>query len=101
MAGKHVDSTIEPVSMREIQLAHVRIREHVHRTPVMTSAVLDELAGASLFFKCENLQKGGAFKARAVFLACDNCVGQPGASPSPSVTASVSPTKSTSRNPAP
>ncbi|HJL18559.1 MAG TPA: pyridoxal-phosphate dependent enzyme [Sandaracinaceae bacterium LLY-WYZ-13_1] len=50
--------------LASIRAAHERIRAHVHRTPVMTSATLDRRAGARLFFKCENLQKGGAFKAR-------------------------------------
>jgi threonine dehydratase len=47
-----------------IREAHDRIRPHIHRTPVMTSARLDAASGASLFFKCENFQKVGAFKAR-------------------------------------
>ena len=41
-----------------------RIAAYVHRTPVATSERLNELAGAELFFKCENLQKTGAFKIR-------------------------------------
>lgn len=44
--------------------AEQRIAEHVHRTPVMTSHYINDLTGAELFFKCENLQKAGAFKAR-------------------------------------
>src|SRR6516162_5751059 len=44
--------------------AHERIRPYIHRTPVLTSSPLDEASGAKLFFKCENLQKVGAFKAR-------------------------------------
>ncbi|HQU68092.1 MAG TPA: pyridoxal-phosphate dependent enzyme [Albidovulum sp.] len=44
--------------------ARGRIAHHVHRTPVLTSRMLNELSGAELFFKCENLQKAGAFKAR-------------------------------------
>ena len=47
-----------------IQEARARIAPLVHRTPVLTSATLDGESGAHLFFKCENLQKGGAFKAR-------------------------------------
>jgi threonine dehydratase len=47
-----------------IQEAHARIRDHVHWTPVLTSARLNQLAGAEIFFKCENFQKTGAFKAR-------------------------------------
>lgn len=58
-----------------IQAARARIQGKVHRTPVMTSETLNSLAGAQLFFKCENLQKGGAFKARgatnAVFSLSD------------------------------
>jgi threonine dehydratase len=44
--------------------AHDRIRERIHRTPVMTSRSLDEMAGARVYFKCENLQKTGSFKIR-------------------------------------
>jgi threonine dehydratase len=47
-----------------IRAAHERIRQHIHRTPVLTSERLDEASGVSLFFKCENFQKIGAFKAR-------------------------------------
>ncbi len=44
--------------------AHERIQPHVRRTPIRTSDHLDELAGARLFFKCENFQEAGAFKVR-------------------------------------
>lgn len=44
--------------------AHERIRAQIHRTPVLTSRSLNALAGAQLFFKCENLQKTGSFKIR-------------------------------------
>jgi threonine dehydratase len=44
--------------------AHKRISPHIHRTPVITSSSLDEIADARLFFKCENLQKTGSFKIR-------------------------------------
>ena len=47
-----------------IRAAHARIAPHVHRTPVLTSASLDAETGARLYFKCENFQKIGAFKAR-------------------------------------
>jgi threonine dehydratase len=60
------------LTMQMIREAHARIRDKIHRTPVMSSEVLDGLAGNRLYFKCENLQKVGAFKARgatnAVFL---------------------------------
>lgn len=41
-----------------------RISPDVHRTPVLTSRLLDQLSGATLYFKCENFQKMGAFKMR-------------------------------------
>src|SRR5687768_2848902 len=44
--------------------AAARIAPYAHRTPVLTSASLDALAGAQLLFKCENLQRVGAFKFR-------------------------------------
>src|SRR5438128_4587903 len=53
-----------PPDLTAIRAAHGRIRPHIHRTPVLTSSRLDEASGASLFFKCENFQKIGAFKAR-------------------------------------
>jgi threonine dehydratase len=52
------------VDLATVRAAHARIRPHVHRTPVLTSRSLDAAVGATLFFKCENLQKVGAFKAR-------------------------------------
>jgi threonine dehydratase len=47
-----------------IEQARERIAGKVNLTPVLTSSTLDGLCGARLFFKCENFQKGGAFKAR-------------------------------------
>lgn len=43
---------------------HQRIQPYIHNTAVLRSSLLDEIAGASLFFKCENFQKMGAFKMR-------------------------------------
>jgi threonine dehydratase len=54
----------EPLELSRIRDAHQRIKGLIHRTPVMTSSVLDAAAGASLFFKCENFQKAGSFKSR-------------------------------------
>jgi len=63
------------LDLAAIRAAHLRIAPFIHRTPVMTSATLDALCGGSLFFKCENFQKIGAFKARgaanAVFSLTD------------------------------
>ena len=55
--GKSIDLDI-------IRAAHERIRPYIDRTPVLTSSRLDVESEASLFFKCENFQKVGAFKAR-------------------------------------
>ena len=48
----------------ELLNAHKRILPYIHQTPVLTSHLLNDLAGAELFFKCENFQKMGAFKMR-------------------------------------
>lgn len=55
------------IDYEDVLAASRRIRPHVHRTPVMTSRLVDEAAGMRLFFKCENLQRAGAFKARGAF----------------------------------
>jgi threonine dehydratase len=52
-----------------IRAAHARIAPHVHRTPVLTCRSIDAETGAQLFFKCENFQKVGAFKARGAINA--------------------------------
>ncbi|WP_225612369.1 beta-hydroxyaspartate dehydratase BhcB [Paracoccus sp. PAR01] len=51
-------------TLDDMLAARTRIAPHVHVTPVLTSRFINELTGAELFFKCENLQKAGAFKAR-------------------------------------
>jgi threonine dehydratase len=51
-------------TLEHVRAAASRIAPYAHRTPVLTSRSLDERAGARLFFKCENLQKVGAFKFR-------------------------------------
>ncbi len=53
-----------PLSIDDVRAAAARIAPFVHRTPVCHSSTLDRELGASVFFKCENLQKIGAFKAR-------------------------------------
>ncbi len=63
------------LDLAAIRAAHDRIRPHIYRTPVLTNARLNAACGGKLFFKCENLQKVGAFKARgatnAVFSIAD------------------------------
>lgn len=51
-------------TFEDVQMAQVRIKPYIHRTPVLTSRYFDRLIGAELFFKCENFQKAGVFKAR-------------------------------------
>ncbi len=53
-----------PVTFRDIEQAHQRIKPHIHETPVMSSEQVNKLFGCELSFKAENLQKVGAFKAR-------------------------------------
>jgi threonine dehydratase len=52
------------LNLDTITSAHQRIRPYIHRTPVLTSSRLNDACSASFFFKCENFQKIGAFKAR-------------------------------------
>ena len=52
------------LSLQLIKEAAVRITGHVHRTPVISSRTFNQLAGKEVFFKCENLQRAGAFKIR-------------------------------------
>src|SRR6266436_406915 len=60
-----VESTnYQPPSWEAILAAHARIAGRIHRTPVLTSASLNAIVGARLFFKCESLQKTGSFKIR-------------------------------------
>ena len=53
----------------DVAAAAIRIQRHAHRTPVLTSRTLDTALGARVFFKCENLQRMGAFKFRGAFNA--------------------------------
>lgn len=48
----------------ELIAAHNRIRPFIHRTPILSSALIDQKVGADIYFKCENFQKMGAFKMR-------------------------------------
>lgn len=57
------------ITKQDIEQAHDRIRPYVHRTPVLTSQSINDIAGCSIYFKCENLQNVGAFKARGAMNA--------------------------------
>src|SRR5512138_1316217 len=64
-----------PPTLDDIREAAKRIKPYIHRTPVMTSEMLNAKVGAKVFLKCENFQKVGAFKFRgacnAVFSLSD------------------------------
>jgi len=55
--------------LNDIYIASDRIRPYIHNTPVMTSAIINDIFKASLYFKCENFQKAGAFKSRGAINA--------------------------------
>lgn len=57
------------ITKENIQQAHARIKPYVKNTPVLTNEVINKMAGCELFFKCENLQHIGAFKARGAMNA--------------------------------
>src|SRR5690606_19466271 len=53
----------------DVEAAAERLAGVAHRTPVLTSATFDRLLGAQVHFKCENLQRAGAFKFRGAYNA--------------------------------
>src|SRR5215467_13131744 len=57
------------IDYADVAAAAERLAGHAHRTPVLTSRTVDERTGAKVFFKCENLQRIGAFKFRGAFNA--------------------------------
>lgn len=57
------------IHAEDIIQAHLRIKPFIHRTPILTSERINKQTGCQLFFKCENFQKVGAFKARGAMNA--------------------------------
>ena len=55
---------INNLQKKDLIECHSRIASYVHRTPVLTSRMLNDISGADLYFKCENFQRMGAFKMR-------------------------------------
>ena len=51
-------------SLERITIAYERIKPYIEETPLITNKYLNDLVGATIYFKCENMQNGGAFKAR-------------------------------------
>ena len=64
-----VHSTTDLPTFHDVESAAARIAGVAHRTPVVTSRSVDERTGARVFFKCENLQRAGAFKFRGAYNA--------------------------------
>lgn len=62
--GYHFMHDVRFTDFSDIRVAAARIAPYAQATPVLRSPVLDEATGANLFFKCEHLQLGGAFKFR-------------------------------------
>ncbi len=60
-------TTMLPIQAQDIAAAAERLHGVAHRTPVLRSRHVDELTGATVFFKCENLQRMGAFKFRGAY----------------------------------
>ncbi len=52
------------IKLKDIEAARTRINPFIHRSPVLSSRLLNEISGAELYFKCEGFQKTGSFKAR-------------------------------------
>jgi len=59
----------DAITFSDVQSAAERLRGQAHRTPVVTSRTFDQIAGCRAFFKCENLQRAGAFKFRGAYNA--------------------------------
>ncbi|KQP15158.1 threo-3-hydroxy-L-aspartate ammonia-lyase [Pseudorhodoferax sp. Leaf267] len=62
-------TTLTLPTFADVQAAAERLQGHAHKTPVITSRTVNEALGAEVFFKCENLQRMGAFKFRGAFNA--------------------------------
>ena len=57
------------VTFTDVQAAAARLHGQAHRTPIVTSETFDQMAGCRVYFKCENLQRAGAFKFRGAYNA--------------------------------
>ncbi len=66
-AGNTIDMMMP--TKNDLLIAYGRIKDHIHRTPVMTSRFINQLCGCEVYFKCENFQKGGSYKIRGALNA--------------------------------
>lgn len=64
-----MEKIINIPTLSQIQAAHKAIKPYVHQTPVLTNTSINKITGASIYFKCENFQKIGAFKIRGATCA--------------------------------
>ena len=55
---------MKPYTPEDLSRCRQLLSPHIHRTPVLRSSQLDQLAGARLYFKCENFQRAGSYKIR-------------------------------------
>ncbi len=53
-----------PYTENDLHAAYNRVKNKIHKTPVLSSKLINEIAGCEVFFKCENFQKAGSFKIR-------------------------------------
>lgn len=74
--NRELSGNLTLAAAKAVNEAHERIKPRIHRTPVLTSQSLDRMAGARLFFKCENLQKTGSFKIRGASNAILSLTGE-------------------------
>src|SRR6185503_17972332 len=57
------------VSFADVAAAHERLKAHARRTPVLSSTTINGMTGGKVYFKCENMQRAGAFKFRGAYNA--------------------------------
>ena len=72
MKNLPLKNTFMQYQKEDLLQCHRKIQPYIHRTPVLTSQALNKMAGAEIFFKCENFQRMGAFKMRGAAYAILN-----------------------------
>src|SRR4051812_44671776 len=72
MTSAGESSSVPPVGYGDIAAAANVLKAVAHRTPTLTSSIIDQRVGTTVFFKCENFQRMGAFKFRGAYNALFN-----------------------------